>query len=362
MYGGLGNRLPQLVNGVVLALIANRTVLLEYPDYIRENWQFSLDFDSSNRELGRQQVVVMDEKARDLISISITESLDNHFNDDKRGGIRTWVILGADYHVPYWQANPHYKEKLEALFPDGRIAHHVLRKTIRLKPELERALSEYKSIHFRPYMIGIHVRTHNRHSDIGLMRTYAAIAEQLAMSSNRKHDVAFHLATDNIKVRQELEMWLGINRTRHLNINFEEGNAMNNPGGSDVAAALDFMALATCDDVVATHSSTFGHWAATLAGRPYTIVNLRQQDYRNSREVAFWRSITSEPCSFLAKSFTQSPNAGSMNMSALEDEYQADLAAHNLTAIEEKREFRAISLLMQSKMYIHHTQCHFFVE
>ncbi|TPX34673.1 chitinase [Synchytrium microbalum] len=364
IYGGLGNRLPQLVNGIVLALLTNRTVLLEYPDHVRNIWNFNLDLDRWNRDLGEEEdqvmivgeAVLLKERARKLFTDCITEDLSAYYDDPEHGGVRTWVILGVDYFVPFWQANPHYRKKFETIFPDGRVAYHVLRKTLGLRSALDKALSEYKAAHFRPYMVGIHVRAHKL-KNIGYMRSYATIAKQLAMVSGRPMDeVGFHLATDNVQSRDELISWLGVDYVSYLPVNFTANNGEGNPGGSDEFAAIDYVALGSCDAVVATYGSSFGQWAGSWSGRPYVTMNQRLDTYNTTREVSFWNSLISEPCSFSVKQFAETPGAGSHNLTELEEQYARDVMYGNWASIEKNRETRAVSFLMALPQYLHHTQ------
>ena len=187
------------------------------------------------------------------------------------------------------------------------------------------------------------------------------VAKQIASTAGLSMDkIGYHLATDNVTMREELKLWLGQQAT-YLHVNFAANNTEKNPGGSDEDGALDFMALTSCDIIVATHSSSFGQWAAAWSGTNYVTMNLRQLNYTNDLEGIYWRSIVPEPCGFHVKWFVEHPEAGSYNVSAVEEKYQIDLAAKNYTAIEEGREERAKTLLLASPMYYHHAQCHYFL-
>ena len=238
------------------------------------------------------------------------------------------------------------------------MAHHVLRRAIRLNVDLTTRLETYKSTYFKPYTIGLHIRE-RKIKNIGQVRTYATVALELAEVTGRPSaDIGFHIATDSLHLQQETIEWLGKNRTSHLPINFARTSAIGHPGGSDEDAAVDFVALGSCNAVITTYSSSFGQWAASWSGKAYLTILQRQSDYSNNKEVAFWRSISSEPCNFLAKWFVMSPNAGRMDMAKMQKEYDQDLETKNWDAIAQKREERAVSLLLASPGYLHHTQCH----
>ncbi|TPX53234.1 hypothetical protein SeMB42_g00904 [Synchytrium endobioticum] len=359
--GGLGNRLPHLVNGMVLAMLTDRPLLLELTPHLRKIWQFSLDFDLGNRRLTGESVPIMVDLNRTLTSVHVTEDVARYFDSPQDGGVRNWLLQGLDYFVPLWQANPHYNHRLEALFPDGRVAYHVLRNTIGLNSDLAAALSEYLALKFRPFMIGIHLRTGKR-PNIAAIRTYAMVAKQIASTAGLSMDkIGYHIATDNKKMRDEMKLWLGQQAT-YLHVNFTANNTEKNPGGSDEDGALDFMALTSSDVIIATHSSSFGQWAAAWSGANYVTMNLRQLNYTNDLEGVYWRSIVPEPCSFHVKWLAGHPEAGSYNVSAVEQQYQLDSASNNHTAIQEHREFRAKTLLLASPMYYHHVQCHYFLQ
>ncbi|TPX30705.1 hypothetical protein SmJEL517_g05795 [Synchytrium microbalum] len=355
---GLGNRFPNLVNGFVLSLLTNRTLFLELPDVMSSVWKFSLDFEIGNRARPTDTVRIIHETEKDTFAISTTENLSAYYDAPERGGVRTWTMHGIDYYIPFWQANPSYRQKLDEIFPDGRVAYHVLRKVVNLNSKLQQILSTHEASNFRPYMVGIHVRAHKVQS-IAPMRTYSLVALELAAVSDvAPIDVGFHLATDDESKRGELSTWLG-GRATYLPINFSMENAVGNPGGTTEDGALDFIALAISNVVITTFASSFGQWAAAMNGNPYVIVGVGLTDFKDIRAVTSWRTNVAEPCTFSMKSFVGSPEAKSYDLELLMSEYLSALAAGNLTTIEESRRDRAVALLLTSKHYLHHSQCHY---
>ncbi|TPX34650.1 hypothetical protein SmJEL517_g02681 [Synchytrium microbalum] len=348
--GGLGNRLPGLVNGVLLALLTNRTLLIRYPDYIRRMWDFAVDFDLENYQIPGELFSVMEDMNRTLIAVSITEDFATYFDQ-----ARPWMVQGWNYNAPFLQANPHYRDRIKQLFPDGRVSHHILRRAIRLNNGLSARLAEYTKSKFRPYTIGIHIRS-MKLSNIASMRTYATIALDLADASGRpSHEIGFHIAADSESLRNELALLLGQERVTYLPIRLSMLSSIGNPGGSDEEAAMDFVALGSGDAVVATYGSSFGQWAGAWSGRNYVTVNQQLTNYSNNKEVAFWKSIKPEPCSFLSKWFTQSPTAAMSPHVGLVAERPA---LERRAVTEEDREAKAVALLMASPQYLSHAQCH----
>ncbi|TPX30075.1 hypothetical protein SmJEL517_g06268 [Synchytrium microbalum] len=320
-------------------------------------WNFSFDFGIRNWTRPTAPVGVMHDGNHGLFAVAVTEDLSEYYDDPKKGGVRTWDISGLDYFLPFWQANPYYRQRLADMFPDGRVAYHVLRKTVALNTKLQGFLSNFTSTRFRPYMVGIHVRS-RKLNNIASMRTYAMIALELGTASGvLPTDVGFYMATDNQTTKEELKNWLG-QRATNLPVDFNRKNSANNPGGSDEDAALDFMSLASCDVAVTTFASSFGQWAAAMKGTPYVTIGLGLKDYDDPRRTTFWHSIRAEPCCFSVKGFVGNPEAGSYDIATVEAEHRNALANGDLKAIDDKRKHRAVSLLLASKSFYHHSQCH----
>ncbi|TPX32706.1 hypothetical protein SmJEL517_g04261 [Synchytrium microbalum] len=352
---GLGNHIPMIVNGFVLAVITGRFVLVDYP-MANKTFQFSpnLDYSSYHHLLPKERVTVLKNYEWEKFSICATENLQSYYQQP------VWELEGVDYWIPLLQANPHYTATLERLFPDGQIGHHVLTKIVRLQTGLESRLEVYKASKFGKFNVGIHFRQHKRSSTVGSIRMYASVALQLGANSGRKkEDIRFHLATDDPLIRQRFLPYFG-DRLIHLSVDWKASNSANNPGGSMDDAVLDWGALASCNELVITYGSSFGNAAASYSGSKHYVIMPVRDNLANSREVAFWGGASSEMCFFMSKGFVGNPNTGD-DAEKLWDDFQRDkengVFANDDVKYSQQRMDLAKALVAALPSFWHHTQC-----
>ncbi|KAG5457425.1 MAG: hypothetical protein BJ554DRAFT_2566, partial [Olpidium bornovanus] len=170
-------------------------------------------------------------------------------------GEHHWAIGHWDYFVPFLQANPHYRDTLRRWFPDGQVAHRVLRRAVRMKSGIEDRARIFAAKTPPGFTF-----------DPAPIRSFANAALNLgAFSSGDPSNVTYFLAADDDGVRGEMGRLLG-NVRYNSDIDWNDVGANGDPGGSDATALLDLRLLSLSDELVVTFGSTFGQWAASWGG------------------------------------------------------------------------------------------------
>ncbi|KNC97034.1 uncharacterized protein SPPG_07432 [Spizellomyces punctatus DAOM BR117] len=340
LQAGLGNNIPQILNGMLVALLTGRVLLVDYkklPELfeskIELNWSKYESKLTSSAESTFIYILEHGNHDRDRTWLTLATSDLN----EVYGAHRIWGVRGFDYSAPLLQANPHYRAILQEWFPDGRIFYHVMRRFISIHSDIMAKVHSFKYSHFGKYTIGIHVRRLKNEKTVPQIRTYADVALQVAMQSGvALDDIRFFVAADSPSARQELSSMLGKHRVIYTPIDVVSTNENNNPGGSLADGLWDMGLLMHCDHRIVTLGSSYGQIAAAWTGLPYlTVMHLYERITTATEilKVRYWGSALGEPCMYAT-------------LRILSKEVKGGKWAE------------AARYLKEMPGYLHHSQCH----
>jgi xyloglucan fucosyltransferase len=319
---GLGNRLPAVVTGYVLALFTQRLFLLQSTSLEYVQLPFPVDWKQhSDRFSNHTQCNVPWKKLPDG-STGFCE--DSYVNRTGNSTADIYFFSSFDYDLPLLQINPAFRKYFRKFFPDGQVSHAILQYLLRPAPVLQEAMQPYLA-DAQHCAVGMHIRT-RKYSGVRV-KQFISIARMLIQGQAGSVFVASDASLFQY-VQRALpgrKVWW----SQHTSTALEAAQRTqgNNPG-SELSALVDILLLAHCRQLILTPASSMGAMAAALAGVSPVYVNFGQHldPFLNPW---FWQSPTSEPC------FTK---ASSMHLST------EPLARH----------FRD-----RHPLYLFHNQCHY---
>lgn len=286
---GLGNRVPSIVTGFVLALFTRRAFLLE--SSILQHVQLPLYAEWSSYAAGYQHT------SKCNIN-NITRLLDANSSLCGEGPASVLMLYHSiDYDMPFLQVNPAHQPQFIKYFPDGEVFHSIATYLFHnTTPVVQRTMQPY-SAQAQGCLVGLHLRTKKHAASTGLQPPqFAGIAKALAQSQAGNIFVAADRA-DVFAAMKELlpskDVWWTDLTYRSVNTSKTAGG---NPG-TEISAIVDLLLLGRCQHIVVTPGSSFGAVAAGLAGvKPvYATYGAHDHPFLNTW---FWQSVTSEPCCF----------------------------------------------------------------
>jgi len=123
--------------------------------------------------------------------------------------------------------------------------------------------------------------------------------------SSIKRSCSYCVAADNQTIKDETI--LALKKQRNYPVFFLDGPFLTktntfNPGTAR-ASVVDMYALATCTQLIATYSSTFGPIAASLGNIRYHVMYTTPPSLLHDHTAWFGGGETSEPCFYLGKAF-----------------------------------------------------------
>jgi hypothetical protein len=299
---GLGNRLPSVVTGFVLALLTKRlfmlhSTLLDLVDLpFPARWVEHMGRAAGTPRCNSHWSALL-QPGLALCEASFYEQ--RGLPVDAASTARVVAYSSIDYDVPLLQINPALAPLFDKFFPDGEVAHAVLTHLLRPKPALEEALKPLLPA-AQDCAVGLHIRT-RKYGGVRV-KQFVRIARMLgrghpggsvfvASDANLFHHVQAGLPGRRV-------WWSNATRDALAASTLTRGN---NPG-TEMSAVLDMLLLSKCRQLVLTPASSLGAVAAALAGVPPAYANFgRHEDpFLNPW---FWQSPTTEPCMFKASAW-----------------------------------------------------------
>jgi len=313
---GLGNQIQAFTSALLLAMLTNRGLLVDWPVvdphdivYAGNNkselaglpqveqlfrvpgfdWDFWRVMKLIPQEMLVRQVAMVEVSNRfpDVMEKIMCEDLDEAL-PMKVISMKAW-----DTYVPLLMLNPHYKEKVLNTFgmsPFRPLSNFVLRPV----ESIEQSAAQFAKQHFEgKFVIGVQVRSFFMHkSQLSVFWKCAKLLAHIH-TERTKQRVVFFLATDNNAVRELAENALGKRFMVHTGLNITRSSQ-----DGIKSAMLDLLLLERADELINTAGSSFGRVAAARSGRLAHVVTTSD---------TCLRQVLSEPCTRLwdlARNFT----------------------------------------------------------
>lgn len=311
---GLGNRVLPLVSSYLLAMLTQRILLVDFDDYPvddilcnplgNSSWTFPRDakwpkIRSANRRGGLLSVSELDgDQAYKLATLAISDRSDaSGIGQLVCGGDlqRTWRnvqivrVTSNCYFAPVLFANPFYRQRLQALFPRGDVAHQLLRylllPTDQVHHRLQKSLAPMTKGHFN----GLQFRTFASRLDMRLVDRALACIEEATAGAAEDARMTLFLASLHADVLarhiSDRTMW---------NVTFNYADGVQIPGKGQAANALhDVLLLANSRHLFVSPRSTLGYVATALRGGNVLFIPSAAQGIARAE---CQHESSSEPC------------------------------------------------------------------
>lgn len=300
---GLGNRLPAIATGYVMALFTKRVFLLhssllEFMDTpsssdwqaLRGRYSNASACDISWQQLASASIELCGQpEQQDVAGIAQGASQEHN------GLVQLVRYSSIDYELPLLQINPFLKPYFQKFFPTGEVFHAAMRFLLHPRPVLQAAMQPYLQDAER-CRVGILLRT-RKYAGVR-PRQFTSIARMLMQG---REGTVFVASDANVfaRVRQGMPgrhvWWSQYTSDALATASQTKGR---NPG-TELSAVLGMVLLSKCEQLVLTPASSLGAVAAGFGGIKPVIANFgkHKDPFLNPW---FWQSVTSEPCFFKA--------------------------------------------------------------
>lgn len=289
---GLGNRVPAIVTGFIMALFTKRLFMLhstlltyvELPfpgDWVKYTERFAgaLNCNAPWKRLPDP----------DLLFCQAVEGQEGYKGADV---VR---FSSIDYDVPLLQINPALEKYFKKFFPAGDVFQQVIKHLFHPSPIVNTAMQPYLK-DSQQCLIGMHIRT-RKYGGVRV-KQFTSIARMLSQGEE-----------GNVFVASDASLFPYVQKglpTRHVWWSTFTSTALQsatrtkgaNPG-TELSAVLDVFLLSKCKHIILTPASSLGSVAAGIAGvlPVYANFGKHTDPFLNPW---FWKSVTTEPCFFKA--------------------------------------------------------------
>jgi len=224
---------------------------------------------------------------------------------DLNQNLSTQIVYfyGLDYQVPLFQRNPTYKFLMGQLFPDGAVFHRLFNSFFRPKPGIQKEIDKFARERFREYTLGIQLRV----GKIPVEKKHfcdlaKALLKQKGADPNTTSIFVASDARDTV--------WNMITACLpQYNVSWRPDmpgphTAAGNPG-TEEGGLIDMFLLSKCNDIIITHSSSYGTTAAAISDViPYsTTYAVYCNKNWKVQPIYFYQPLNSEPCFFHCNSY-----------------------------------------------------------
>jgi len=307
---GLGNQLQSLTSALLLGILTQRALLVDWPKVDTHNivyagnnatekaglpriedllqppglaWDFWAALNRIPENMRRREVALVEvsNRAANVLEMVACQDLNKAFPQ------RVIVIKAWDNYLPLLAHNPHYATRMRQMFGEPSysfrpLAHFTIQPITMIRDQVQAFRHRYFE---GKYVLGLQMRSFfmRRHQ----LATFWQCALFLAQQSKRLfgREVVFFVATDqrSIKVRAKKEL------APH-SVVFTGGDVTRATEDGVQRALVDVMLLEDCHELIITAGSSFGRLAHGRSGRPPYVV---------TSAGSCLRQLTSEPCSRL---------------------------------------------------------------
>jgi len=303
---GYGNRLPGLITAFVWALLDGRILLTEWHDdkiLMPFPAPFGTLFEPSGMELDVDVLNFpgLDEaeklNGRQIWAQLSQDRLDTAFPQ------RVIKFHSDDWLFPLFQNNPHYSERVRALFPRGRAFFHLAQFLLPLASELQSKVDEFQAKMFAPNVVGMHLRLQKVMPDDQGRKTLRAPSPETFFETARmvqigrgmpENDTVFYLATETAAAVNAAREWFSQRNLRLVLLDdmfpMKRKDHRDAERGSVEAlhnAIIEMKLLSLADEMVGTFASSYSYCASSWGNViPYYVMPDR----------SYWYAGLSEPC------------------------------------------------------------------
>ena len=291
---GLGNRLPPLVTGCLVAMLTNKALMLDLQEG-QDLLEYAFDLDWRLHSAQLQSTLGE--------PVHLPKGWDFWLQQDMadlQGGILA-LSDHLDYNVPLLRVNPHHSARIRSWFPDGQVFHHVSRRLFKLNFNMQTLADQFMQQHFTAVTVGLHQRAMKIFSAIDILESerFVAAALSAAESLGNVGQAKFFVAADTTAGAEQLSSLLPPGQIVRNNLwDIDASRTLGGNPGTAEGAVLDMYLLSQCREIIVTSGSSFGYVAAGWGGvKPYYVTWARP-NATPFYEQLFWGSTTSEPCFF----------------------------------------------------------------
>jgi len=301
---GLGNQLQAMISALMLGILTNRALLVDWPRvdphsivYAGNNasehaglppieelfqspglaWDFWPAVDRIPQELRRHEVALVEisNRHKDILHMVTCEDLDKAFPH------RVIAMKAWDNYIPLLAHNPHYAARVRELFGNDifrPLAHFLVRPV----QSIWHRVNAIRQKRFAgQHVIGLQMRSFFMQPF--QVATFWRCARFLAMQQTKP--TIFFLATDDEKIQEAALQAL----PRDVVV-IVDGKVTRATANGVKRAVVDMLLLEESDELIITAGSSFGRLAHGRNGRaPYVVTTAG----------SCVRQLTSEPCSRL---------------------------------------------------------------
>lgn len=288
LKAGWGNRLPPIVTALSIALFSQRRLIVTAEEDLREVLHFRIPCLTLSKWYEHIESRLLFTWGGDQAAL-----LTLNFTDPLLTQVPVWRFHDVDYKVPLLQLNPSIEAFFEHYFPSWEVFHDLstrfLRPAAAVQRDVDAALAHFGS----RYLICMQMRTVKS-------AVVPEVFHSLALGLAKKHTHAmFFILSDSPAMYTKAAEALGKERVYWTDNGVASGSTAGeatNPGTFH-SGLVDLYAMARCQALITTRSSSFGYTGAALANVP-AIQVYGAEKAAETAQVWFFKSITSEPCYF----------------------------------------------------------------
>ncbi|CAL5223455.1 g5974 [Coccomyxa viridis] len=310
-YAGLGNQFPSIITGLLMALLTERCLFINFPFY-HKTFLSEVDF---SWEHHTQRLMSFGHDVTKTpphpIQFWKGEDLSNWLLKDQKTlyephyGIH--LKNDPDYTAALLQANPYHAPFLQAVFPTGEMFQPLARFMLRVRPDLEEIVQDFKRKYFRPFTVGLQIRAlkcdggqGSIHCDeLPMIENFVAVARSLQRSKGiPDSEFRVFVGADKRESYDKVVEIMGQDMVIYRPDNGvgtvkSKVIGVNNPGTPE-SALIDMRLLSECNELVVTVGSSYGSIASGIGGiAPVQMIHGKHENVQNP----YWyKAITSEPC------------------------------------------------------------------
>ncbi|CAL8469681.1 g9222 [Coccomyxa elongata] len=345
---GIGNQLPSVVTGFLLALMMDRCLFVDFP-FFNKYFDHELDFSwehHAERLLAHGHNATAPEDAPLMIPFGYKAIADlwmyRNMTEYFHKYYGALMFKDLDYSAALLVNNPHHQEFIDKYFPTRDIFAPLASFILRIRPEFDNKIKEFKHLNFKLFNIGLQIRRRKCNRDPNevscelrpSVEAYCTVARHIQLSHGiHDDDVRFFVAADEPEIYTQVVKILGADRVIFTDNGISPNSSLRgveNPAqnkGTLESALQDMALMSHCNDLVMTLASSFGYVAAAWGG--YAPVHMVYGRHTTSQNPYWYRAISSEPCYWQTKNM----------MRALDD--------------------KAVQRFRSNPLWMQYTQCHY---
>ncbi|GAQ83583.1 fucosyltransferase [Klebsormidium nitens] len=307
-YTGHGNKIPGIVTAFMVALLSNRTLVIDYNDCAggvncEISWSrmfdqpLEMDFANLVRDYPAVNETLKGKRFESGDASHINFLVDHRERLSKWDGLQ-WVWSDGlyDWSAHLWLASPIHGPSLRPLFTPGHIFHALAHFLVHPTLEIQDVVAAARA-RFRKLTIGVQIRqTKVDHWEPGTYtdRSYFDLARVLQLREGvADNDTAIYLAADSVAVRNA---WVKHLENTSIALLMQPEDAVFDSGGKEglnrdnlpglKIGVAELFLLSHTHQLIISRGSSFGSTAAALGGLyPWVIT----QD-------GYYGSAISDPC------------------------------------------------------------------